>query len=146
MLYTLLIWTGVSSLYEQTKNQERRLVLGSYRSDLLLRRRDERSVVGKRVDRKHLDIGSGGPSVDTRARYRSPDINYPLIDSRWLLHGLGRGRAEENPTSRIGERRTRERFGVPCLDRCDIPDRSADSPSRGSSPANHLQCPYYRCT
>src|SRR6266436_1483215 len=97
---------GVSSLYEQTKNEKPSAVMeGGWRC-LLLWRWNRRRITRKHIDRSYLDSWRTAASMVARPRHRPSDRHDSLIDIFRLLPRLGRTRPKEVGYSKVAPRRT----------------------------------------
>src|SRR5712691_11473755 len=97
---------GVSSLYEQTKNEKPSAVMGGGWRSLLLWRWDRRRITRKHIDRSYLDSWRTAASMAAGDRNRAVDSDDSLVDIFRLLPRLGRTRPKEAGYSKVAPRRT----------------------------------------
>src|SRR5712691_10677633 len=97
---------GVSSLYEQTKNEKPSAVMGGRWRSLLLWRWDRRRITRKHIDRSYLDSWRTAASMAARDRNRVVDSDDSLVDIFRLMPRLGRTRPKEVGYSKVAPRRT----------------------------------------
>src|SRR6266404_3995348 len=103
---------GVSSLYEQTKNEKPSAVMGGGWRSLLLWRWDRRRITRKHIDRSYLDSWRTAASMAARDRNRAVDSDDSLIDIFRLLPRLGRTRPKEAQYRKVIYAGTRNPLGL----------------------------------